>query len=44
MRYFYIDILEVNGVYVIVVLWGYVVSKFNKEYLLNDVISKEIIV
>lgn len=44
MRYFYIDTPEVNGAYVIAAPWGYVASKFNKEYLLNDATSKEIIV
>src|SRR5690554_185466 len=44
MRYFYIDTPEVNGAYVIAAPWGYVASKFNKEYLLNDATSKEIII
>lgn len=36
MRYFYINTPEVNGTYVSAEPWGYVASKYNKEYLLTE--------
>lgn len=42
MRYFYINTPEVNGSNVNAQPWGYVASKFNKEYLLNDASNKTI--
>src|SRR5690606_34153138 len=44
MRYFYINTPEVNSTYVIAEPWGYVASKYNKQYLLNDASSKTIII
>lgn len=44
MRYFYIDTPEVDGPNVKAGPWGYVASKYNKEFLLNDATSKEIMV
>jgi len=40
MRYFYINTPEVNGSNVVAEPWGYVASKYNKEYLLKDGNSK----
>ncbi|QWB96097.1 lamin tail domain-containing protein [Mycoplasmatota bacterium] len=42
LRYYYIDTPEVNGAYVDAAPWGYVASKYNKQYLLNDANDKEI--
>lgn len=42
VRYFYLDTREVDGTYVDAEPWGYVASKYNKEYLLNDAANKEI--
>lgn len=42
VRYFYINTPEVDGSYVQAEPWGYVASKYNKEYLLNNPNSKEI--
>lgn len=42
VRYFYLDTREVDGSYVDAEPWGYVASKYNKEYLLSDAINKEI--
>lgn len=44
MRYYYINTPEVDGSYVNAEPWGYVASKYNKEYLLNDATEKEILV
>ena len=44
MRYFYLNTAEVNGSHVSAEPWGYVASKFNKEYLLNNANQKEIYV
>lgn len=41
-RYYYINTPEVNGTYVVAEPWGYVASKYNKEYQLNNYSSKEI--
>lgn len=43
-RYYYIDTPEVNGPHVTAEPWGYVASKYNKEYQLNDYQNKEIYV
>ncbi len=42
MRYFYLNTPEVDGANVSAEPWGYVASKYNKEYLLNDPTSKTI--
>lgn len=42
MRYFYIDTPEVSGGYVQAAPWGYVASKYNKQYLLINDENKEI--
>ncbi len=42
VRYFYLNTPEVDGSYVSAEPWGYVASKYNKEYLLNDAASKTI--
>jgi endonuclease YncB( thermonuclease family) len=42
LRYFYINTPEVDGSNVSAEPWGYVASKYNKEYLLNDPNSKTI--
>lgn len=42
VRYFYLNTPEVNGSNVSAEPWGYVASKYNKEYLLNNPSSKEI--
>jgi micrococcal nuclease len=42
LRYFYINTPEVNGSNVSAEPWGYVASKYNKEYLLGDSNSKTI--
>jgi hypothetical protein len=39
VRYYYINTPEVNGNYVDAEPWGYVASKYNKEYLMKDVSS-----
>ena len=44
MRYYYLNTAEVNGSYVVAEPWGYVASKYNKQYLLNNSNSKEIYV
>lgn len=44
MRYYYINTPEVDGSYVNAEPWGYVASKYNKEYLLSDANEKEIYV
>jgi endonuclease YncB( thermonuclease family) len=44
LRYFYLNTPEVDGTYVIAEPWGYVASKYNKSYLLNDSKNKEIYV
>src|SRR3989339_678178 len=41
-RYFYLNTAEVNGSHVSAEPWGYVASKYNKEFLLNDANQKEI--
>lgn len=41
VRYFYLNTPEVDGT-MRAEAWGYVASKYNKEYLLNDPSSKEI--
>lgn len=43
MRYFYIDTPEVDGIYTTAQPWGYVASKYNKQFLLVDSQDKEII-
>lgn len=43
-RYYYIDTPEVDGGNVEAEPWGYVASKLNKEYILNDHQNKEIYV
>lgn len=42
VRYFYINTPEVESPYVNAEPWGYVASKYNKEYILNDASSKTI--
>ncbi len=42
VRYFYLNTPEVDGTHVNAEPWGYVASKYNKEYLLNNPGSKEI--
>lgn len=42
LRYFYINTPEVDGSNVSAEAWGYVASKYNKEFLLNDSNSKTI--
>jgi endonuclease YncB( thermonuclease family) len=42
VRYFYLNTAEVDGGFVSAEPWGYVASKYNKEYLLNDSENKEI--
>ncbi|HAX02015.1 MAG: hypothetical protein A2Y45_02465 [Tenericutes bacterium GWC2_34_14] len=42
VRYFYLNTAEVNGSHVSAEPWGYVASKYNKEFLLNDANQKEI--
>ncbi len=42
VRYFYLNTPEVNGSNVSAEPWGYVASKYNKEYLLKDPHTKEI--
>jgi endonuclease YncB( thermonuclease family) len=42
LRYFYINTPEVDGSNVSAEPWGYVASKYNKEYLLSDSNSKTI--
>lgn len=42
LRYFYLNTPEVDGGNVSAEPWGYVASKYNKEYLLNDPNSKTI--
>ncbi len=44
MRYFYINTPEVDGSNVSAEPWGYVASKYNKEFLLKDASTKEILV
>lgn len=44
MRYYYLNTPEVNGSNVVAEPWGYVASKYNKQYLLKDSTSKEIYV
>lgn len=42
LRYYYIDTPEVDGPHVSAEPWGYVASKYNKEYVLsNDVIEDD---
>lgn len=43
-RYYYIDTPEVDGTYVSAEPWGYVASKYNKEYQLNTEAGKEVYV
>lgn len=43
-RYYYINTPEVNGGTVSHEPWGYVASKFNKQYLLNNYSTKEVYV
>lgn len=42
MRYYYIDTPEINGTYVKAQPWGYVASKYNKEFILKDHANKEV--
>jgi len=42
VRYFYINTPEVQSPYVNAEPWGYVASKYNKNYILNSPSSKEI--
>ena len=42
LRYFYLNTPEVDGGNVSAEPWGYVASKYNKEYLLNNPTSKTI--
>lgn len=42
VRYFYINTPEVDGTFVSAEPWGYVASKYNKQYLLSNPTSKEI--
>ncbi len=42
MRYFYLNTPEVNGSHVSAEPWGYVASKYNKQFLLNNASQKEI--
>lgn len=42
VRYFYINTPEVQSNYVDAEPWGYVASKYNKNYILNNASSKEI--
>jgi len=42
VRYFYLNTPEVDGSHVSAEPWGYVASKYNKEYLLSNSTSKEI--
>ena len=44
LRYFYLNTPEVKGNYVDAEAWGYVASKYNKEYLLNNPQNKDIYV
>lgn len=42
VRYFYLNTPEVDGSHVSAEPWGYVASKYNKEYLLSNSSEKEI--
>lgn len=42
LRYFYLNTPEVDGSHVSAEPWGYVASKYNKEYLLSNSSQKEI--
>lgn len=42
VRYFYINTPEVDGPHTSAEPWGYVASKYNKEFLLNNPTQKEI--
>ena len=42
VRYYYINTPEVHSPYVNAEPWGYVASKYNKEYILNNASSKTI--